>query len=67
VVKFSTRREYNGKTLINRNLSIIATNPVYEMADNEVYQQDISLPFFKFAYFKNLSDISSKITVVRQG
>ena len=67
VVKFSTRREYNGKTLINRNLSIIATNPVYEIADNEVYQQDISLPFFKFAYFKNLSDISSKITVVRQG
>lgn len=67
VVTFSTRRKFRDTTIINQKLSLVSYNPIYETADNTFTEQNINLDFFKYAYFKDLSDISSRIEVVRQG
>ncbi len=67
VARFSTRRVYKGETIIDNNLSFAVYNPIYETDDFNVTRQDINLEFFKFPYFKDLTDVQNRITVVRQG
>ena len=67
VSSFSTRRIFKGETIIDKNLSFAVYNPIYETDDFNVTRQDIDLEFFKFAYFKDLTDVQNRITVVRQG
>ena len=64
---FSTRREYKGTTIIDENLSFAVYNPIYATVDYDFTQQDINLDFFKFPYFKDLTTVQNRITVVRQG
>jgi hypothetical protein len=67
VSNFSTRRVYKGETIIDNNLSFAVYNPIYETDDFNVTRQDVDLQFFKFPYFKDLTDIQNRITVTRQG
>jgi len=67
VVEFSTRRNYKGSTIINNQLQLALYNPVYLTSDYMTTDQDIRLQYFQFPYFKNLSLVSERIEVIRQG
>ena len=67
VIEFSTRRDTSSGTIISNLLSLVIYNPVYVTSDFTFTEQDIDLQFFQFPYFKNLSDISDRIQVIRQG
>ena len=67
VVEFSTRRNYKGNTIINNQLQLALYNPVYLTSDFTTTDQDIRLQYFQFPYFKNLSLVSERIEVIRQG
>ena len=63
VVTFSTRRGNIKSNL----LQLLVYNPVYPQDDYTFTEQDIALKYFQFPYFKDLSTISDRIEVVRQG
>lgn len=67
VVEFSTRRNYKGSTIINNQLQLAIYNPVYLTSDFDTTDQDIRLKYFQYPYFKNLSLVSERIEVIRQG
>ena len=67
VVEFSTRRNYKGSTIINNQLQLAIYNPVYLTSDFDTTDQDIKLKYFQYPYFKNLSLLSERIEVIRQG
>lgn len=67
VNNFTTRRQFKNKTIIENELELAIYNPVYATQDFNFTQQDINLQFFQFPYFRNLSNISDRIEVVRQG
>ncbi len=67
VVEFSTRRNYNGSVIINNQLQLAIYNPVYLTSDFDTTDQDIKLKYFQYPYFKNLSLVSERIEVIRQG
>jgi len=67
VVEFSTRRNYKGSTIINNQLQLALYNPVYLTSDFTTTDQDVRLKYFQFPYFKNLSLVSERIEVIRQG
>jgi len=67
VVEFSTRRNTSSGTLISNLLQVVIYNPVYVTSDFNFTEQDIDLQFFQFPYFKDLSTISERIEVIRQG
>ena len=67
VVEFSTRRNYKGSTINNNQLQLALYNPVYLTSDYMTTDQDIRLQYFQFPYFKNLSLVSERIEVIRQG
>ena len=67
VVEFSTRRNYKGSTIINNQLQLALYNPVYLTSDFTTTDQDVRLQYFQFPYFKNLSLVSERIEVIRQG
>ena len=67
VVEFSTRRSTASGTIISNLLQLVVYNPVYVTSDFNFTEQDIDLQFFQFPYFKNLSTISERIEVIRQG
>jgi hypothetical protein len=64
---FSTRRDYNGSTLISDLLQLVIYNPVYIQSDHTFTDQNIPLQYFQYPYFKNLETVFERITVVRQG
>jgi hypothetical protein len=67
VVEFSTRRNTSSGTLVSNLLQVVVYNPVYVTSDYNFTEQDIDLQFFQFPYFKDLSTISERIEVIRQG
>ena len=67
VVEFSTRRSTSSGTITSNLLQLVVYNPVYVTSDFNFTEQDIDLQFFQFPYFKNLSTISERIEVIRQG
>jgi hypothetical protein len=67
VVEFSTRRNTSSGTLVSNLLQVVVYNPVYVTSDFNFTEQDIDLQFFQFPYFKDLSTISERIEVIRQG
>lgn len=67
VVEFSTRRNTSSGTLVSNLLQLVVYNPVYVTSDYNFTEQDIDLQFFQFPYFKDLSTISERIEVIRQG
>lgn len=67
VVEFTTRRNTSSGTIISNLLQLVIYNPVYVSSDYNFTEQDIDLQFFQFPYFKNLSTISERIEVIRQG
>jgi len=67
VAEFSTRRNSSSGTIISNLLQLVVYNPVYVTSDFNFTEQDIDLQFFQFPYFKNLSTISERIEVIRQG
>ena len=67
VVEFSTRRNYKGSTIINNQLQLAIYNPVYLTSDFDTTDQDVKLKYFQYPYFKNLSLVSERIEVIRQG
>lgn len=67
VNNFTTRRNFKDKVIIENELELAIYNPVYATQDYNFTQQDINLQFFQFPYFRNLSTISDRIEVVRQG
>jgi len=67
VNNFTTRRQIKNKTIIENELELAIYNPVYSTQDFNFTQQDINLQFFQFPYFRNLSNISDRIEVVRLG
>jgi hypothetical protein len=67
VIEFSTRRNTASGTIISNLLQLVIYNPVYVTSDFKFTEQDIDLQFFQFPYFKNLSSISDRIEVIRQG
>jgi len=67
VNNFTTRRKFKNKTIVENELELAIYNPVYATQDYNFTQQDINLQFFQFPYFRNLSNISDRIEVVRQG
>ena len=67
VVEFSTRRNYKGSTIINNQLQLAIYNPVYLTSDFDTTDQDVKLKYFQYPYFKNLSLLSERIEVIRQG
>jgi hypothetical protein len=67
VIEFSTRRNTASGTIISNLLQLVIYNPVYVTSDFKFTEQDIDLQFFQFPYFKNLSNISDRIEVIRQG
>jgi len=67
VIEFTTRRDTASGTLISNLLQLVIYNPVYVTSDFKFTEQDIDLQFFQFPYFKNLSSISDRIEVIRQG
>lgn len=67
VINFSTRRNTSSGTIISNLLQLVIYNPVYVSSDYNFTEQDIDLQFFQFPYFKNLSTISERIEVIRQG
>jgi len=67
VNNFTTRRNFKDKVIIENELELAIYNPVYATQDYNFTQQDINLQFFQFPYFRNLSNISDRIEVVRQG
>lgn len=67
VKTFSTRREYNGNTLISNALELVIFNPVYVTKDYTFTQQNIQLPYYQFPYFNELTNIEKRIQVVREG
>lgn len=65
VVGIKTVRTYNSAENINfQGISFIAWNPLYEVDDIEMINQDTTLPFFKFPYLNNPDTISNFIEVV---
>jgi hypothetical protein len=67
VINFSTRRNTSSGTIISNLLQLVIYNAVYVSSDYNFTEQDIDLQFFQFPYFKNLSTISERIEVIRQG
>ena len=67
VNNFTTRRNFKDKVIKENELELAIYNPVYATQDYNFTQQDINLQFFQFPYFRNLSTISDRIEVVRQG
>lgn len=67
VVEFSTRRSTASGIISSNLLQLVVYNPVYVTSDFNFTEQDIDLQFFQFPYFKNLSTISERIEVIRQG
>ena len=67
VVEFSTRRNTSSGTIVSNLLQVVVYNPVYVTSDYNFTEQDIDLQFFQFPYFKDLSTISERIEVIRQG
>ena len=50
---------------VTPNLSFIIWNPDYRLEDNLIQTQDYNLQDFEFAYFYELSNITSKIAIQR--
>lgn len=53
-------------TYINRKLTFVIWNPLYEESDFTVTQQSVSLTSFMYQYFYDLKNIISKINVINE-
>jgi hypothetical protein len=56
---------YNKKeNIYYKGLSFVSWNPIYENVDENIVNQTITLPFFKFPYIYNPVSLSTKITII---
>ncbi len=67
VETFSTRRLYDGVVTSGDRLFLTMFNPVYPNTDYIYSQQNITLPYYQFPYFNDLTNIDDRIVVIRQG
>jgi hypothetical protein len=64
ITDFRTKRNSNGVTTTLPGISFIIYNPVYPLADINLFQQNLQLPYFKFPILNNLANIVNKINIV---
>ena len=54
-----TVREVDGTKYVTPNISFIAYNPIYPEKDIKIVNEDIQLPFFKYAFLKDQSILNN--------
>jgi hypothetical protein len=60
----SIRTENTQENTFFNGVSFLAWNPVYVDSDNEIVNQTITLPFYKFPYFYSPQSLINKIEVI---
>jgi len=60
----SLRTENTVEGIFFNGVSFIAWNPIYPDLDNEIVNQTITLPFYKFPYFYSPQSLINKIDIV---
>ena len=59
-----TKRTNANNTLTLPGISLVIYNPVYPTTDISTFQQNLQLPYFKFPFFNNYTNIVNKISIV---